>query len=107
MFEKEVMLSRGKYLYGLKRLRLSVRMVMSLVFFRELVRYSILLIRETDFINGNQLRFSLLLVIWRLKTKKSNFLQLSDWIAIQTPKGQLILKDILAQVAEGRNISWF
>ncbi|MDV8446287.1 helicase [Streptococcus pneumoniae] len=38
------------------------------------------------------------------KTKASNFIQLSDWIATDSARNQLILKDILAQVAEGRNI---
>ena len=51
-----------------------------------------------------QLRFTSFGHLEIEKTKASNFIQLSDWIATDSVRNQLILKDILAQVAEGRNI---
>ena len=60
--------------------------------------------RETDFKRQLQLRFTSFGHLEIEKTKASNFIQLSDWIATDLVRNQMILKDILDQVAEGRNI---
>ncbi|CVO33931.1 helicase [Streptococcus pneumoniae] len=104
MFEKDVAQFRGKYLYGLTATSERKNGHEPIVFQRigEIIHTADK--RETDFKRQLQLRFTSFGHLEIEKTKASNFIQLSDWIAIDSARNQLILKDILAQVAEGRNI---
>lgn len=104
MFEKVVAQLRGKYLYGLTATPERKNGHEPIVFQRigEILHTADK--RETDFKRQLQLRFTSFGHLEIEKTKASNFIQLSDWIATDSARNQLILKDILAQVAEGRNI---
>ncbi|CGF48828.1 helicase [Streptococcus pneumoniae] len=104
MFEKVVAQFRGKYLYGLTATPERKNGHEPIVFQRigEILHTADK--RETDFKRQLQLRFTSFGHLEIEKTKASNFIQLSDWIATDSARNQLILKDILAQVAEGRNI---
>ncbi|WP_240164417.1 DEAD/DEAH box helicase family protein [Streptococcus sp. 79] len=104
MFEKVVAQFRGKYLYGLTATPERKNGHEPIVFQRigEILHTADK--RETDFKRQLQLRFTSFGHLEIEKTKASNFIQLSDWIATDSVRNQLILKDILAQVAEGRNI---
>ena len=104
MFEKVVAQFRGKYLYGLTATPERKNGHEPIVFQRigEILHTADK--RETDFKRQLQLRFTSFGHLEIEKTKASNFIQLSDWIAIDSVRNQMILKDILAQVAEGRNI---
>ncbi|VJM70632.1 DNA or RNA helicases of superfamily II [Streptococcus pneumoniae] len=104
MFEKVVAQFRGKYLYGLTATPECKNGHEPIVFQRigEILHTADK--RETDFKRQLQLRFTSFGHLEIEKTKASNFIQLSDWIATDSARNQLILKDILAQVAEGRNI---
>lgn len=104
MFEKVVAQFRGKYLYGLTATPERKNGHEPIVFQRigEILHTADK--RETDFKRQLQLRFTSFGHLEIEKTKVSNFIQLSDWIATDSVRNQLILKDILAQVAEGRNI---
>ncbi|HGJ3845844.1 TPA: DEAD/DEAH box helicase family protein [Streptococcus pneumoniae] len=104
MFEKVVAQFRGKYLYGLTATPERKNGHEPIVFQRigEILHTADK--RETDFKRQLQLRFTSFAHLEIEKTKASNFIQLSDWIATDSARNQLILKDILAQVAEGRNI---
>ena len=104
MFEKVVAQFRGKYLYGLTATPERKNGHEPIVFQRigEILHTADK--RETDFKRQLQLRFTSFGHLEIEKTKASNFIQLSDWIATDLVRNQLILKDILAQVAEGRNI---
>lgn len=104
MFEKVVAQFRGKYLYGLTATPERKNGHEPIVFQRigEILHTAGK--RETSFKRQLQLRFTSFGHLEIEKTKASNFIQLSDWIATDLVRNQLILKDILAQVAEGRNI---
>lgn len=104
MFEKVVAQFRGKYLYGLTATPERKNGHEPIVFQRigEILHTADK--RETNFKRQLQLRFTSFAHLEIEKTKASNFIQLSDWIATDSARNQLILKDILAQVAEGRNI---
>lgn len=104
MFEKVVAQFRGKYLYGLTATPERKNGHEPIVFQRigEILHTADK--RETDFKRQLQLRFTSFGHLEIEKTKASNFIQLSDWIATDSVRNQLILKDILVQVAEGRNI---
>ncbi|WP_172924192.1 DEAD/DEAH box helicase family protein [Streptococcus sp. 1449] len=104
MFEKVVAQFRGKYLYGLTATPERKNGHEPIVFQRigEVIHTADK--RETVFKRQLQLRFTSFGHLEIEKTKASNFIQLSDWIATDSARNQLILKDILAQVAEGRNI---
>ena len=104
MFEKVVAQFRGKYLYGLTATPERKNGHEPIVFQRigEILHTADK--RETDFKRQLQLRFTSFGHLEIEKTKASNFIQLSDWIATDSVRNQLILKDILDQVAEGRNI---
>lgn len=104
MFEKVVAQFRGKYLYGLTATPERKNGHEPIVFQRigEILHTADK--RETDFKRQLQLRFTSFGHLEIEKTKASNFIQLSDWIATDSARNQLILKDVLAQVAEGRNI---
>ncbi|WP_415741676.1 TOTE conflict system archaeo-eukaryotic primase domain-containing protein [Streptococcus pseudopneumoniae] len=104
MFEKVVAQFRGKYLYGLTATPERKNGHEPIVFQRigEILHTADK--RETDFKRQLQLRFTSFGHLEIEKTKASNFIQLSDWIATDSVRNQLIIKDILDQVAEGRNI---
>lgn len=104
MFEKIVAQFRGKYLYGLTATLERKNGHEPIVFQRigEILHTADK--RETDFKRQLQLRFTSFGHLEIEKTKASNFIQLSDWIATDSVRNQMILKDILDQVAEGRNI---
>ena len=104
MFEKVVAQFRGKYLYGLTATPERKNGHEPIVFQRigEILHTADK--RETDFKRQLQLRFTSFGHLEIEKTKASNFIQLSDWIATDSVRNQMILKDILDQVAEGRNI---
>ena len=104
MFEKIVAQFRGKYLYGLTATPERKNGHEPIVFQRigEILHTADK--RETDFKRQLQLRFTSFGHLEIEKTKASNFIQLSDWIATDSVRNQMILKDILDQVAEGRNI---
>ena len=104
MFEKVVAQFRGKYLYGLTATSERKNGHEPIVFQRigEILHTADK--RETDFKRQVQLRFTSFGHLEIEKTKASNFIQLSDWIATDSVRNQLIIKDILDQVAEGRNI---
>ena len=104
MFEKVVAQFRGKYLYGLTATPERKNGHEPIVFQRigEIIHTADK--RETDFKRQLQLRFTSFGHLEIEKTKASNFIQLSDWIATDSVRNQLIIKDILDQVAEGRNI---
>ena len=104
MFEKIVAQFRGKYLYGLTATPERKNGHESIVFQRigEILHTAGK--RETSFKRQLQLRFTSFGHLEIEKTKASNFIQLSDWIATDSVRNQMILKDILDQVAEGRNI---
>ena len=104
MFEKIVAQFRGKYLYGLTATPERKNGHEPIVFQRigEIIHTADK--RETDFKRQLQLRFTSFGHLEIEKTKASNFIQLSDWIATDSVRNQMILKDILDQVAEGRNI---
>ncbi|CIY32085.1 DNA or RNA helicases of superfamily II [Streptococcus pneumoniae] len=104
MFEKVVAQFRGKYLYGLTATLERKNGHEPIVFQRigEILHTADK--RETVFKRQLQLRFTSFGHLEIEKTKASNFIQLSDWIATDSARNQLILKDILDQVAEGRNI---
>ena len=104
MFEKVVAQFRGKYLYGLTATPERKNGHEPIVFQRigEILHTADK--RETDFKRQLQLRFTSFGHLEIEKTKASNFIQLSDWIATDSARNQMILKDILDQVAEGRNI---
>ena len=104
MFEKVVAQFRGKYLYGLTATPERKNGHEPIVFQRigEILHTADK--READFKRQLQLRFTSFGYLEIEKTKASNFIQLSDWIATDLVRNQMILKDILDQVAEGRNI---
>ena len=104
MFEKVVAQFRGKYLYGLTATPERKNGHEPIVFQRigEILHTAGK--RETSFARQLQLRFTSFGHLEIEKTKASNFIQLSDWIATDSARNQMILKDILDQVAEGRNI---
>ena len=104
MFEKIVAQFRGKYLYGLTATPERKNGHEPIVFQRigEILHTADK--READFKRQLQLRFTSFGYLEIEKTKASNFIQLSDWIATDLVRNQMILKDILDQVAEGRNI---
>ncbi len=104
MFEKVVAQFRGKYLYGLTATPERKNGHEPIVFQRigEILHTADK--RGTNFKRQLQLRFTSFGHLEIEKTKASNFIQLSDWIATDSVRNQMILKDILDQVAEGRNI---